>query len=161
MNGAEFVQPLDSATSLESRIHTKYLSLPAPLPDVSAKTGYLEPPAWSLAGARGRRRPHETTAPQPTTNEATAPQHAVSTPTTPSTRPGTDQSRLRRHYGQRRGRMLQIISPSARTGFGVPSTGGGGTSTAFTVASGADSITVTSPISMPFTSATGSSLRRR
>ena len=68
-----------------------------------------------------------------------------------STRPGTDQSRLRRHYGQRRGRMLQIISPSARTGFGVPSTGGGGTSTAFTVASGADSITVTSPISMPFT----------
>ena len=77
------------------------------------------------------------------------------------------QSRLRRHYGQRRGRRaddwkcLQIISPSARTGFGVPSTGGGGTSTALTVASGADSITVTSPISMPFTSATGSSLRRR
>ena len=47
-------------------------------------------------------------------------------------------------------RILQIISPSARTGLGVPS-GGGGTSTALTVASGADSITVTSPISMPFT----------
>ena len=68
---------------------------------------------------------------------------------------------LRRHYGQRQGRVLQIISPSARTGFGVPSTGGGGTSTALTVASGADSITVTSPISIPFTSATGSPLRRR
>ena len=51
------------------------------------------------------------------------------------------------------GAILQIISPSARTGFGVPSTGGGGTSTALTVASGADSMTVTSPISMPFTSA--------
>ena len=47
-------------------------------------------------------------------------------------------------------RILQIISPSARTGLGVPS-GGGGTSTALTVASGADSITVTSPISIPFT----------
>ena len=50
-------------------------------------------------------------------------------------------------------RILQIISPSARTGFGVPWTSGGGpggTSTALTVASGADSITVTSPISMPF-----------
>ena len=46
------------------------------------------------------------------------------------------------------GAILQIISPSARTGFGVPSTGGGGTSTALTVASGADSITVTSPISI-------------
>ena len=50
------------------------------------------------------------------------------------------------------GTILQIISPSARTGFGVPSTGGGGTSTALTVASGADSMTVTSPISIPFTS---------
>ena len=50
------------------------------------------------------------------------------------------------------GAILQIISPSARTGFGVPSTGGGGTSTALTVASGADSMTVTSPISMPLTS---------
>ena len=58
------------------------------------------------------------------------------------------------------GAIRQIISPSARTGFGVPSTGGGGTSTALTVASGADSMTVTSPISMPFTSATGSPLRR-
>ena len=56
------------------------------------------------------------------------------------------------------GAIRQIISPSARTGFGVPSTGGGGTSTALTVASGADSMTVTSPISIPFTSATGSPL---
>ena len=46
------------------------------------------------------------------------------------------------------GAILQIISPSARTGFGVPSTGGGGTSTALTVASGACSMTVTSPISI-------------
>ena len=41
---------------------------------------------------------------------------------------------------------------------------GGGTSTALTVASGTGSLdawSVTSPISMPFTSATGSSLRRR
>ena len=30
-----------------------HLAPPAPLPDVSAKTGYLEPPARSLAGSRG------------------------------------------------------------------------------------------------------------
>ena len=48
------------------------------------------------------------------------------------------------------GAHTQIISPSALTGFGVPCGGPGGTSTALTVASGACSITVTSPISMPF-----------
>ena len=82
------------------------LSPPAPLPDVSAKTGYLEPPARSLAGPRGRRRPHDEEAPNPT----------------PSTRPATGKSILRETLWATTGdgAHTQIISPSARTGLGVP-----------------------------------------
>ena len=79
------------------------LSPPAPLPDVSAKTGYLEPPAWSLAGSRGgggptKGLPHS---PPPRSDGPTArffhPHDAVDATT-------YREIRLRRHYGQRRGR---------------------------------------------------------
>ena len=111
-----------------------------------ARTGAPAGPVDGCPGSRAtKRRPGDDEAPTPT----------------PSTRPRTGKYLGDTMGNDGGGAILQIISPSARTGFGVPSTGGGGTSTALTVASGADSITVTSPISIPFTSATGSPLRRR